>query len=171
MPTAETDTTNQLITIEENREYVRLADGRRLRIAAWGKNAPPMICDPLGKINKGRPTSVYDLMYTQRLAGRDSIAKLTPALHAVPLKDAATCAVADYDTLDPHTYTVLSRRELHAAETTRPGPKNDVTLDSVRDMRALYWDGDETLASIAKKYDMSVPTARKYVYGALMWYA
>lgn len=166
---AETDVTNQLITIEENRTHVRLSDGRRLKIAAWGKNAPPMICDPLGKINKGRPTSVYDLMYSQAMAGHDTCAKLTPSLHAVPLASDHTTVA--FQTREPGSYVILSRRELYAADAARPGPKNAVTLDDVREMRALYWDGDATLASIAEKYNMSVPTARKYVYGALMWYA
>lgn len=166
-PTAET---TQTIRITEDRKHIIIGDidsGRKLPIKAWGKDAAPMVVDPTGKINKGRPVSAYDLIYEA-----SHKVKLTPAQHAVPQKD--TEAVDDFDTVTPTEFKVYTRRDLNGKypNTAKPGPVTNVLdLNAVAALRNDYWGADLTLAELSAKYKISVPTARKYAFGELVWYA
>lgn len=154
------------IRIDENRKHVYLtSENRKLAIKAWGKQSPPMVCDPTGKINMGKPTSVYDLIYTARTGQ-----KLSAAQHAVPQKDGHD----DFDTIEPTEFVVYTSRDLNGKypNTAKPGPVTNVlNLNQVEALRHQYWIEDLTLEQIADKYKLSVPTARKYIFGELVWYA
>ena len=160
------------VTILEGRDRIRLSDGREIAISYWRKNAPPIICDPTGKINGGRPTSVYDLMYAHSYQSLSL--PLTPKEHAVP-QDWSRAGQDDWTLLAPTEFRIVKRGELKKMDeaTAQPGPRTDIPLDDVAAMRKEYWGGNTgaTLASLAVKHGVSVPTIRKYVYGGLAWYA
>lgn len=128
-------------------------------------NAPPIIRDKTGKINKGKPTSVYDLNYEiyhgKRLKGNHAV---SPS-RKFDLQD-LTLSAAD----------VLTPKQLHkeAQERQTRGRKSTITVDLARSIKSSHYQGKtpaKDLADNAEYGSLSLPTIKKILNGESMWYA
>lgn len=144
-----------------------LPDGRTVPCRTT-PGAPPMLVDPSGKINHGKPTSVYDLQYElahgKKLKGK----------HAVPTKNAE--GTRDYTTFNPYDCDVLTVTALYKEEMARPGRgrRTSITPSIAASIKSAYYRGDEKIAEIAgsKEFgNLSTPTVRKVIYGEASWYS
>lgn len=111
---------------------------------------PPMIQDPA--INRGRPTSAWDL----DCARKGGV--LGSSEHVVPAET-------------PGSWQVLTSEELHAQALRRACRPLRFTLTKARTIKSAYWNGEKTIVDLAKENDCTTVTISRLVHGRTYWYA
>ena len=128
-------------------------------------NAPPIIRDKTGKINRGKPTSVYDLNYEiyhgKRLKGNHAV----PPSRKFDLQDISLSAAA-----------ILTPKQLHkeAQERQTRGRKSQITVDLARSIKSSHYQGKTSAKDLAENSEygnLSLPTIKKILNGESMWYS
>lgn len=140
-------------------------DGRILKVLLV-EGQPPLVRDPTGAINGGKPTSVYDLLYEEHTGG-----KLPRGKHAVPAR--ADDAPRDYSTFDPATAVLLTASQIHEEYATKGGRgrKPTVGLKTAASVKTAYYGGKATLTNMPGLFDVSEAQAGLIVRGKRYWYA
>lgn len=116
-------------------------------------NGPPMIED--SRINKGRPTSVFDALYK---------GKLTAAQHAVPVD--RNYAADEFAVLE-----VVTRAQLHREAAEKAGRPLAVSLPTLTDIKKKFWSGEMTAKELATQHKAGVQTIYRIIHGVTAWYA
>lgn len=109
---------------------------------------PPIIRD-------GRPYSAWDAEYERTLG-----AVLGPGTHAIKR------VVGTH-----HYWDIRSAQTLHAEGKHRPGRPLRFTLEEARRIKDDYWNGEKTIAALAREYGVTTVTIHRVVHGYTYWWA
>lgn len=140
--------------------------GQKLKVLISSFGAP-IFRDPTGKINKGKPTSAWDVLWEQCPPAGKLRGGKNPQ-HAVPRLDDEGDATGSFE--------LKTAAALYAEEQKAPGrgKKVQVTLEQARLIKDDYYAGNATQAGMAgqKKYGgISEATINRIITGRSLWYA
>lgn len=162
--TTETVGPSKFFTLNETLTEATGPDGTKYKVTLT-PGAPPIIRDPAKKINKGKPTSVFDLNW-ERYHGKKLKGK-----HALPKDGKYAAQKIDLDTAE-----LLSPARLFdkAQEAKTRGRKPSVTLEQARGIKSAFYCGSASIQNISADADLgklSETTVSKIVKGEAYWYA
>lgn len=155
---------SKFFTLNETLTEATGPDGTKYKVTLT-PGAPPIIRDPAKKINKGKPTSVFDLNW-EKYHGKKLKGK-----HALPKDGKYAVRTIDLDTAE-----LLSPSRLFdkAQEAKTRGRKPSVTLEQARGIKSAFYCGSASIQNISADADLgklSETTVSKIVKGEAYWYA